>query len=39
MSAIVVEGLIGVCSPRGIEWYRSRSISMGIEVSRKKMAV
>jgi len=38
MSARVRKGLIGVRSPRGIEWYRSRSIRMAIEVSRKKKA-
>jgi len=38
MSARVEEDLIGVCSTRGIEWYRSRSIRIAIEVSRKKKA-
>jgi len=38
MSARVGMGLIGVRSPRGIEWYRSPSVRMTIEVSRKKKA-
>jgi len=38
MSARVGKGLIGVRSPRGIEWYRFRSVRMAIEVSRKKKA-
>jgi len=36
MSARVGKGFIGVRSPRGIEWYRSRSVRMAIEVCRKK---
>jgi len=39
MSARVGKGLIGVRTPRGIKWYRSRSVHMPIEVSRKKTAV
>jgi len=38
MSARVGKGLIGVRSPRGIEWCSSRSVCMTIEVSRKKKA-
>jgi len=38
MSARVRRGLIGVPSPRGIEWYRSRSVRMAIEVSSMKKA-
>jgi len=38
MSARVLKGLIGVRSARGIQWYRSRSVRMAIEVSRKKKA-
>jgi len=38
MPARVVKGLIEVRSARGIEWYRSRSVGMAIEVSRKKKA-
>jgi len=38
MSARVGKGLIGVRSPRGIEWYRFRNTRMAIEVSRKKKA-
>jgi len=38
MSARVGNGLIGVRSPRGIEWYRFRSVRMAIEVSRKENA-
>jgi len=38
MSTTLGKGLIGVRSPRGIEWYRFRSIRMAIEVSRKKRA-
>jgi len=38
MSARVGKGPIGVRSPRGIEWYRFRSVRMAIEVSRKKKA-
>jgi len=38
MSARVGKGLIGVHSPRGIEWYRFRSARMAIGVSRKKKA-
>jgi len=34
----VGKGLIGVRSARGIEWYRSRSVRMAIEVSRKQKA-
>jgi len=37
-SARVEKGVIGVLSPRGIEWYRSRSVRMAIEVSRMKKA-
>jgi len=36
MSARLGEGLIGVRSPREIEWYRSRSVRMAIEVSMMK---
>ena len=36
MSARVGKGLIGVRSPRGIEWYRFRSVHMAIAVSRMK---
>ena len=38
MPARVRKGLIGVRSERGIELYRSRSVHMAIEVSRKKKA-
>jgi len=38
MSTRVGKGLIGVGSLMGIEWYRSRSVRMAIEVSRKKKA-
>jgi len=38
MSARVGRGLIGVRSLRGIEWYRSQSVRMAIEASRKKNA-
>jgi len=38
MSTRVGKGLIGVLSPRGIEWYRSRSVRISIEVSRMKKA-
>jgi len=38
MSARVRKGLIGVRSPRGIEWYRSQSVGMAIEVSMMKKA-
>jgi len=38
MSARVRKGLIGVRSPRGVEWYRFRSVRMAIEVSRVKKA-
>jgi len=38
MSARVGKGLIGVRSPRGIEWYRFRSVRIAIKVSRKKKA-
>jgi len=38
MSARVRKGLIGVRSARGIEWYRSQSVRMAIEVSRMKKA-
>ena len=38
MSARVGKGLIGVRSARGIEWYRFRSVSLAIVVSRKKKA-
>jgi len=38
MSARVGRGLIGVRSPRGIEWYRSQSVRMAIEVSSMKKA-
>jgi len=38
MSARVGKGLIGVCSARRIEWYRSRSVCMATEVSRMKKA-
>ena len=31
-------GVIGVRSPRGIEWSRSRSVRMAIEVSRMEKA-
>jgi len=33
MSARVGKGLIGVRSPRGIEWYRSRSVRMPVALS------
>jgi len=33
-----VKGLIEVRLARGIEWYRSRSVRMAIEVSRMKKA-
>jgi len=36
MSARVGKGHIGIRSPRGIEWYRSRSVRIAIEVSREK---
>jgi len=38
MSARVGTGLIGVRSRTGIEWYRSRSVRMAIEVSMMKKA-
>jgi len=38
MSATVRNGLIGVRSRRGVEWYRFRSVHMAIEVSRLKKA-
>jgi len=38
MFARVRNGLIGVRSPRGVEWYRFRSVRMAIEVSRVKKA-
>jgi len=38
MSTRVRKGLIGVRPLRGIEWYRSRSVLMAIQVSRKKKA-
>jgi len=38
MSATVGKGLFGVRSPTGIEWDRSRSIGMAIEVGWKKKA-
>jgi len=38
MSARVGRGLIGVRSPRGIEWYRFQSVRMAIEVSSMKEA-
>jgi len=38
MSTRVGKGLIGVRPQRGIAWYRSRSVLMAIEVSRKKKA-
>ena len=38
MSARVGKGLIGVRSPRGLEWYRFRSLRIAIEVSREKKA-
>ena len=38
MSARVGEGLIGVRSPSEIERYRSPSVRMAIEVSRKEKA-
>jgi len=38
MSPRVGKGLIGVRSPRGIEWYGSRSVRMAIEVRRTKKA-
>jgi len=37
-SARVRKGLIEIRSVNGIEWYRSRSVRMAIEVSRKKKA-
>jgi len=33
MSGRVGEGLIGVLSPRGIEWYRPRSVRMPVALS------
>jgi len=36
MSARIGKGLIGVRSQRGIEWYKSHSVRMAREVSRKK---
>jgi len=33
MSGRIVKGLIGVRSPRGIEWYRSRSVRMPVALS------
>jgi len=38
MSSRVGKGLIAVRSPRGIEWYRFRSVRMAIAVSRIKKA-
>jgi len=38
MSARVKNGLIGVRSPRGVEWYRFQSVRMATEVSRVKKA-
>jgi len=38
MSARVRKDLIGVRSARVISWYRSRSVSLAIEVSRMKKA-
>jgi len=38
MPGRVGKGLIEVRSARGIEWYRSRSVRMAIEVSWKKKA-
>jgi len=38
MSARLGKGLLGVRSPTGIEWYRSQSVRMAIEVSMMKMA-
>jgi len=38
MSGRVGKGLIGVRLARGIEWYRSRSVCVAIEVSRMKKA-
>jgi len=38
MSTRVGKGLIGVRSPREIEWDRSRSVCMAIEVSMMKKA-
>jgi len=38
MSARVGKGLMGVHSPRGIEWCRFRSVRMAIAVSRMKKA-
>jgi len=38
MSARVGKRLIGVRSPRGVEWCRFRSVRMAIEVSRVKKA-
>ena len=37
-SARVRKGLIGIRLLRGIDWYRSRSVRMAIEVSREKKA-
>jgi len=37
-SASVRKGLIGIRSPRGIDWYRSQSIRIAIPVSRKEKA-
>ena len=39
MSARVGKGLVGVLPPRGLEWYRPRSVRIAIEVSRMKKAV
>jgi len=33
MSGSVGEGLIGVRSPRGIEWYRARSVRIPVALS------
>jgi len=38
MSARVGKDLIGVRSPRGIEWYRFQSVRMAIAVSKMKTA-
>jgi len=37
MSARVRKGVIGVRSPRGIEWYRSLSVRMPVAPSRRQL--
>jgi len=36
MSARVRKGLIGIRSPRGIDWYRSRSVRMPVALSNQQ---